>query len=255
MRTLPLLSLFIVFFFGISVLAVTETPFEHYDCAETLTHFTSFDMSIERPLEEIFEKHAFEILPLGSKKVEPARLANFYDLIKAELLRSDRLSIQLSKWVYLEQALADDERIGYASASPAADVIHEAVQAFVVIAVANDLLPYVRNQETQYKLVFASLIFSQRVDPTKWKVKLRFVLDPRSRAFIRTMGLTHYRLYYFLQKGPWTGRHEVLRHELGLLKVRTTKTLKKTTVDSRLRPYVEQMLGEHAAYIRFTNSP
>jgi len=155
----------------------------------------------------------------------------------------------------MEQTLGEKVREGAIAAQPPVDILRHTLQALVITAIANDLLPHVDDQRTQYKMVFASLVFSQRRVPPEWQVKLQNILDHRSRDFIRNMGLTNCRLYYFLQKGPWSGRYEVLHHELGGLRVTAAKALKKYRLDTQLRPFVEQTLGEHAQYVQFTDSP
>ena len=251
MRTI-LLSFFFSVVCGAAVLGSTKNPYDE-DCEETLTHFSTMDSSIEKPLVKIFENNAFNILPVRSTRVDEVKLAHFYALIRNELLTANTLSPKLKNWIHLESALNNDIREGFINPDPPARILRETLQALVVTAVARDLLPYVEDQRTQYKLVFATLTFSQKTTPPKWKVNLRQISDPNSQHFIKNLGLTYYRTYYFLQHGPWFGRREVIDFEFLSLRPRAVKALTKYHVDKKLRPYVENTLGEYADAAIFNN--
>lgn len=228
-----------------TAMAAPRKPIED-ECAELLSHFATLDSSIERPLAQIFSDHAFELVPVGAKDVSEARLNHFYDLIRHEVLTRTEPSNQLFSWIDTEHELSAAVQAGQISYSEPVRILKRTLQALVVTAVATDLVPIVDNPENEYKLVFVSLVFSQRAPPARWNVKLQSIQDQLSRNFLaRAAGLTNYRLYHFLQKGPFSGRVEVLYGELANLRPRAAEEIRKYKIEEKLRPYMERTLGPY----------
>ncbi len=228
----------------------SASPIGHFgdDCDELLSNFATLDTSVERPLTKIFRDHAFELVSPDSKEVSELKLSHFYTLLRNEILTEALPSKQLYNWILTEKKMGDQVRDGSLPADNTVKILRHTLQALVVTAVASDLIPIVEDIETEYKMVFASLVISQRAPPAKWKVNLKTITDSSSRDFIRHSPLTQYRLFHFLQKGPYLGRVEVLYRELTTLQIRAAQEIQaqKRPVDPRVQPFVDKVLGRHA---------